>query len=93
MTACDAHALFRSITGFNKPSAIQQRAIHPITQGRDVIAQAQSGTGKTATIGLTALQIIDTNVRDTQVLVLSPTRCASLCFRWPSGATRFFSPH
>src|SRR6478609_1863670 len=39
--------------GFEKPSAIQQRAILPIITGRDVIAQAQSGTGKTSLIALT----------------------------------------
>jgi ATP-dependent RNA helicase len=59
---------------FEKPSAIQQRAILPIISGRDVIAQAQSGTGKTATFSISALQSIDTSVRETQVLVLSPTR-------------------
>lgn len=36
--------------GFEKPSAIQQRAIRPIVRGRDVIAQSQSGTGKTVSI-------------------------------------------
>jgi len=46
--------------GFEKPSAIQQRAILPIISGRDVIAQAQSGTGKTSLIALTLCQIIDT---------------------------------
>lgn len=60
--------------GFEKPSAIQQRAIKPIVKGRDVIAQAQSGTGKTATFSISALQSIDTTQRETQVLVLSPTR-------------------
>lgn len=60
--------------GFEKPSAIQQRAIKAITKGRDVIAQAQSGTGKTATFSISSLQCIDTQVRETQVLVLSPTR-------------------
>ncbi len=45
--------------GFEKPSAIQQRAILPIIQGRDVIAQAQSGTGKTSLIAVTLLQIVD----------------------------------
>eukprot|EP00049_Salpingoeca_infusionum_P017573 m.353502 g.353502 ORF g.353502 m.353502 type:complete len:397 (-) comp16780_c0_seq1:232-1422(-) len=60
--------------GFVKPSAIQQRAIKPITKGRDVIAQAQSGTGKTATFSISALQSVDTTTRETQVLVLSPTR-------------------
>jgi len=60
--------------GFERPSAIQQRAIRPIIMGRDVIAQAQSGTGKTATFSIAALQQIDTRVRETQVLILSPTR-------------------
>merc|ERR1712076_260462 len=60
--------------GFEKPSAIQQRAITPIVQGRDVIAQSQSGTGKTATFSRSILQAIDINVRQTQALVLSPTR-------------------
>jgi len=60
--------------GFEKPSAIQQRAIVPIITGRDVIAQAQSGTGKTATFSLSILQSVDTTLRETQALVLSPTR-------------------
>jgi len=59
---------------FQKPSAIQQRAIVPIITGRDVIAQAQSGTGKTATFSIGVLQSIDTTVRETQALILSPTR-------------------
>ncbi|KAI9103332.1 putative translation initiation factor eIF-4A, exon junction complex [Phlyctochytrium arcticum] len=68
--------LLRGIYAYNfeKPSAIQQRAIFPIIKGRDVIAQAQSGTGKTATFSISALQSIDTTVRETQVLILSPTR-------------------
>ena len=61
-------------SGFEKPSAIQQRAIKPIVKGRDVIAQAQSGTGKTATFSISLLQTIDPTVRETQVLTLSPTR-------------------
>jgi len=60
--------------GFERPSAIQQRAILPILKGRDVIAQAQSGTGKTATFSISALQTIDTTIRETQVIILSPTR-------------------
>lgn len=47
--------------GFEKPSAIQQRAILPIIKGRDVIAQAQSGTGKTSLIAITLSQIVDTS--------------------------------
>lgn len=42
--------------GFEKPSAIQQRAIMPCIKGHDVIAQAQSGTGKTATFSISILQ-------------------------------------
>ncbi len=60
--------------GFEKPSAIQQKAILPIVKGRDVIAQSQSGTGKTATFCIGALQILDNKQKDTQVLILSPTR-------------------
>ena len=60
--------------GFEKPSAIQQRAIKPIVLGRDVIAQSQSGTGKTAVFSIASLQLLDETSRDVQVLVLSPTR-------------------
>lgn len=69
-------ALLRGIYayGFEKPSAIQQRAIRPIVRGRDVIAQSQSGTGKTAVFSISALQLLDERAKDAQVLVLSPTR-------------------
>ncbi|KAK9093580.1 hypothetical protein Syun_028491 [Stephania yunnanensis] len=60
--------------GFEKPSAIQQRAVLPIIKGRDVIAQAQSGTGKTSMIALTVCQMVDTSSREVQALILSPTR-------------------
>merc|ERR1711962_733536 len=60
--------------GFEKPSAIQQRAILPCIGGDDVIAQAQSGTGKTATFSIAILQKIDLSLRATQALVLAPTR-------------------
>ena len=43
--------------GFEKPSAIQQRAIRPIVRGRDVIAQSQSGTGKTAVFAIASLAV------------------------------------
>lgn len=59
---------------FEHPSAIQQRAIVPIVSGRDVIAQAQSGTGKTSLFSVCALQAIKNELRETQVLILSPTR-------------------
>ena len=60
--------------GFEKPSAIQQRAIIPCISGRDVIAQAQSGTGKTATFSIAILQQINPDNRHCQALILAPTR-------------------
>lgn len=60
--------------GFERPSAIQQRAIAPCIKGHDVIAQAQSGTGKTATFSIAVLQRIDTSKPDCQALILAPTR-------------------
>ena len=60
--------------GFEKPSAIQQRAIVPCIKGLDVIAQAQSGTGKTATFSIAILEKIDTGLRECQALILAPTR-------------------
>merc|ERR1719160_604749 len=60
--------------GFEKPSAIQQRAIKPVLEGRDVIGQAQSGTGKTATFVVGALNHINYDTRACQALILAPTR-------------------
>eukprot|EP01115_Flamella_aegyptia_P014057 TRINITY_DN77_c0_g2_i2.p1 TRINITY_DN77_c0_g2~~TRINITY_DN77_c0_g2_i2.p1 ORF type:complete len:400 (+),score=189.73 TRINITY_DN77_c0_g2_i2:51-1250(+) len=60
--------------GFEKPSAIQQRAIVPLAKGNDLIAQAQSGTGKTATFTIGILQQIDMSLRESQALILAPTR-------------------
>jgi translation initiation factor 4A len=60
--------------GFEKPSAIQQRAIKPIMDGRDTIGQAQSGTGKTATFVIGTLSRVDPGLRQCQGLILAPTR-------------------
>mmetsp|Transcript_22218 Transcript_22218/g.38025 ORF Transcript_22218/g.38025 Transcript_22218/m.38025 type:complete len:416 (-) Transcript_22218:871-2118(-) len=60
--------------GFEKPSAIQQRAIKPTMLGRDLIAQAQSGTGKTATFAIGTLAKLDPKLRECQSLILAPTR-------------------
>jgi len=60
--------------GFEKPSAIQQRGIKPILDGRDTIGQAQSGTGKTATFVIGCLQRIDFKHKACQGLILAPTR-------------------
>ena len=60
--------------GFDLPSPIQSLAIEPMIMKRDVIAQAQSGTGKTATFGISLLQIIDTSLNEVQAVILTQTR-------------------
>ncbi|KAJ4842818.1 hypothetical protein Tsubulata_046642, partial [Turnera subulata] len=60
--------------GFEKPSAIQQRGIVPFCKGLDVIQQAQSGTGKTATFCSGILQQLEYSIVQCQALVLAPTR-------------------
>jgi len=60
--------------GFERPSIIQQKTIVPIREGRDVLAQAQSGTGKTGAYSIGALCRVDAALKKTQVLVLAPTR-------------------
>ena len=60
--------------GFEKPSAIQQRAIIPFIKGGDLIAQAQSGTGKTGAFVIGSLQRVDFKKNTCQALILSPTR-------------------
>jgi len=60
--------------GFEKPSAIQQKAIGACIKGHDVIAQAQSGTGKTATFTISILQRVNTKIDECQALILAPTR-------------------
>ena len=69
--------LLRGIYAYNfeKPSYIQQKSILSILKGNDVIAQAQSGTGKTGAFGVATLQRIDSTVqKDVQALILAPTR-------------------
>ena len=60
--------------GFEQPSSIQKKAIHKVIYGNDTIAQAQSGTGKTGTFAISTLQIIDTNEKTCQALLIAPTR-------------------
>ncbi|MBD2751564.1 DEAD/DEAH box helicase [Spirosoma validum] len=68
--------LLQAVTdmGFISPSPIQAEAIPPILAGRDVIGQAQTGTGKTAAFGIPALELIDIQDRSVQTLILCPTR-------------------
>jgi translation initiation factor 4A len=60
--------------GFEKPSLIQQRAIVPLAKRFDIIAQAQSGTGKTGTFTIGILNQIDVKFEECQALILCPTR-------------------
>lgn len=60
--------------GFEKPSIIQQKGIIPVINKKDTIAQAQSGTGKTATFSIGLLQLVDPKSPECQAIVLAPTR-------------------
>lgn len=60
--------------GYEEPSPIQKRAISPMLSGRDMIAQAQSGTGKTATFSIGSMSQIDLENAHVQIVCLSPTR-------------------
>ena len=65
--------------GYESPSPIQEQAIPELLAGKDVIGQAQTGTGKTAAFGLPMLDFVDPENPDTQALVLTPTR--ELCIQ------------
>ena len=66
--------------GFVKPTAVQEQAIPYLLKGKkDLIALAQTGTGKTAAFGLPCIQQVDRNVRDVQTIILCPTR--ELCIQ------------
>src|SRR3954468_4468707 len=65
--------------GYEKPSPIQEQAIPPMLEGRDVIGQAQTGSGKTAAFGLPILEHVDPSIPEVQALVLTPTR--ELCIQ------------
>jgi hypothetical protein len=91
---CRDWLYFHSFTasGFEKPSAIQQRAIVPLVKGRDLIAQSQSGTGKTAVFSIGVLQSLDLSTTETQAIGAScllacqwafHSLCLS-CNRYPS---------
>lgn len=60
--------------GFEQPSKIQQLSIVPMSQHTDILAQAQSGTGKTGAFTVGSLSIVDTSIKFPQVLVICPTR-------------------
>lgn len=60
--------------GWEKPSPVQTRAIIPISQGKSMVLQSQNGTGKTATFSIGVLQRLKLSSKQTELLVISPTR-------------------
>ncbi len=76
--------------GYESPSPIQEQAIPPLMEGRDVIGQAQTGTGKTAAFGLPIMEYIDPQEPEVQALVLTPTR--ELCIQ-VTQALRAYGAH
>ncbi|KHG34135.1 DEAD/DEAH box helicase [Sulfurospirillum sp. MES] len=68
--------ILKAITeaGFKEPSPVQQQAIPLVLQGHDIVAQAQTGTGKTAAFGLPTMSMIDAHLNKVQLLVITPTR-------------------
>lgn len=60
--------------GFERPSPIQRRGIVPIIEGKDIIAQAQSGTGKTGCFSVASLASLTPELKQVQVMILAPTR-------------------
>jgi ATP-dependent RNA helicase DeaD len=76
--------------GYTTPTPIQEQAIPVLREGRDVIGQAQTGTGKTAAFGLPMLQSVDPEDPDVQALVLTPTR--ELCIQ-VTQALRTYGSH
>src|ERR687888_907038 len=65
--------------GYEQPSPIQEQAIPVLMEGRDMIGQAQTGSGKTAAFGLPMIEHVDPAVNEVQALVLTPTR--ELCIQ------------
>jgi ATP-dependent RNA helicase DeaD len=76
--------------GYEAPSPIQEQAIPPLLEGRDVIGQAQTGTGKTAAFGLPMMEFVDPDEEEVQALVLTPTR--ELCIQ-VTQALRAYGSH
>jgi len=76
--------------GYESPSPIQEQGIPPLLEGRDVIGQAQTGTGKTAAFGLPLMEFVDPAESEVQALVLTPTR--ELCIQ-VTQALRTYGKH
>jgi ATP-dependent RNA helicase DeaD len=76
--------------GYEAPSPIQEQAIPSLLEGRDVVGQAQTGTGKTAAFGLPIIEYVDPSEPEVQALVLTPTR--ELCIQ-VTQALRTYGAH
>src|SRR6204780_3880281 len=76
--------------GYESPSPIQEQAIPSVLEGRDVIGQAQTGTGKTAAFGLPIAEYIDPELSEVQALVLTPTR--ELCIQVTQALRTYGAP-
>ena len=76
--------------GYEKPSPIQEQAIPVLLEGRDMIGQAQTGSGKTAAFGLPLMEQVDPTENEVQALVLTPTR--ELCIQ-VTQALRAYGTH
>lgn len=76
LAACLDERILRAVRemGFTKPTPIQEQAIPLLMTGRDIIGQAQTGTGKTAAFGIPIIQKIDPDNRALQAIILCPTR-------------------
>jgi ATP-dependent RNA helicase DeaD len=77
--------------GYQSPSPIQEQGIPPLLEGRDVIGQAQTGTGKTAAFGLPIIEYLDTGLGEVQALVLTPTR--ELCIQVTQAIRAYGATH
>lgn len=78
--------------GFETPSEVQEKAIPVLlAQDTDMVALAQTGTGKTAAFGFPLIQKIDISSRKTQGLILSPTR--ELCLQIANELKKLFEVH
>ena len=89
------NALLRALRDkeYERPTPIQMQAIPAALEGRDILGTAQTGTGKTAAFGIPLLQRIDTDSKETQAIVLSPTR--ELCLQIADDLNAFarYIPH
>ena len=72
--------------GFEEATPIQAQGIPAVLSGRDVIGQAQTGTGKTAAFGIPVLESVDASSHKTQVIILSPTRELAIQVQMKSGS-------